>query len=190
MVALTSRGHVAALVLCLGAPSMNALAAAPPREYQVKAAFLYNFAKYVQWPPDGPAARTGTFAITIVGQDPFGPSLDETLQGRTIGGLKIVIRRTAAAGELEASPIVFISDSERGQIPDILRRLEGAATLTVAEVDHFAERGGIIRFRMDGDRVRLDINPTAAERARLKISSELLKLARIVGPPPPGGKGR
>jgi hypothetical protein len=179
-----------ALILCLAAAARGAGGAEPPREYQVKAAFLYNFAKYVQWPPDAPAAGTRTFAITIVGQDPFGPSLEETLQGKTIGGQKIVIRRAATAAEMEASHIVFISGSEKGQMPDILRRLEGAATLTVAETDHFAERGGIIRFRMDGDRVRLDINPTAAERARLKISSELLKLARIVGPAPSGGRGR
>jgi hypothetical protein len=183
--------HLAALILCLAAATMDGGAAEPPREYQVKAAFLYNFAKFVQWPQDGPTAGgPRTFAITIVGQDPFGPSLEETLQGKTIDGQKIVIRRAATAAEMEASQIVFISGSEKGQMPDILRRLEGAATLTVAETDHFAERGGIIRFRMDGDRVRLDINPTAAERARLKISSELLKLARIVGPAPRGGRGR
>jgi uncharacterized protein DUF4154 len=151
-------------------------------EYQVKAAFLYNFAKYVQWPADAPVAQTGTFVITILGHDPFGPSLDETLKGKVIDGLKVVVRRAGSPEDLGASQIVFISDSERGQLPHILKRLEGTATLTVAEMDQFAERGGVIRFRMDGDRVRLDINPGAAARARLKISSELLKLARIVRP--------
>jgi hypothetical protein len=185
-----TRESVLALWLCLAAPALEARTAEAPREYQVKAAFLYNFAKYVQWPPDGAAARTRTFAITILGEDPFGSSLDATLEGKTVGNVKIVLRRAAHAGELETSQIVFISDSERAQIPDILRRLEGQATLTVADTDHFAERGGIIRFRVDGDRVALDINPVAAERARLKISSELLKLARIVGPAPPGGRGR
>jgi len=151
-------------------------------EYQVKAAFLYNFAKYVQWPADVPAARTRTFVITILGRDPFGASLDQTLQGKAVDSLRVVVRRAATPGDLEASQIVFISDSERAQVPEILERLEGTATLTVAEMDQFAERGGVIRFRMDGDRVRLDINPAAAARARLKISSELLKVARIVGP--------
>jgi len=150
-------------------------------EYQVKAAFLYNFAKYVQWPADAQAVQTGTFVITVLGNDPFGPSLDETLRGKTIDRLKVVVRRASTAEELRASQIVFISASERGQLPVILKRLEGAPTLTVAEMDDFAERGGVIGFRMDGDRVRLDINPSAAARARLRISSELLKLARIVG---------
>jgi hypothetical protein len=92
-----------------------------------------------------------------------------------------VLRRAGRPEELRASQIVFISASEHGQLPEILKRLEGAPTLTVAEMDDFAERGGVIRFRMEGDRVRLDINPSAAARARLRISSELLKLARIVG---------
>jgi hypothetical protein len=151
-------------------------------EYHVKAAFLYNFARYVQWPADASTARTGTFVITILGNDPFGPSLDETLQGKVIGRLKVVVRRAGKPEELEASQIVFITNSERGQLPEILKRLEGTPTLTVGEMDHFAERGGVIRFRMDGDRVRLEINPSAAARAQLKISAELLKLARIVGP--------
>lgn len=158
-------------------------AEADPRagEYQVKAAFLYNFARYVQWPPDAPAVQTGTFVITVLGDDPFGPSLDATLRGKTIDRLKVVVRRAASPEALRASQIVFISESEHGQLPTILKRLEGAPTLTVAEMDDFAERGGVIGFRMDGDRVRLDINPSAAARARLRISSELLKLARIVG---------
>jgi hypothetical protein len=151
------------------------------REYEVKAAFLYNFAKYVRWPADAPAARTGTFVITVLGRDPFGASLDETLNGKAIDSLKVVLRRADTPEELRASQIVFISDSQRGQLSEILKRLEGTSTLTVADMEHFAERGGVIGFRMDGDRVRLDINPSAAERARLKISSELLKLARIVG---------
>jgi hypothetical protein len=172
-----------AVVLLLLAGSLLA-AEADQRagEYQVKAAFLYNFAKYVQWPADAPAVQTGTFVITVLGNDPFGPSLDETLRGKTIDRLKVVVRRAGNPEEVGASQIVFISESQRGQLPAILKRLEGTPTLTVAEMDHFAERGGVIRFRMDGDRVRLDINPAAAARARLKISSELLKLARIVGP--------
>jgi hypothetical protein len=179
VVALRSR---AALALLLAAPSLAAASAEAPTEYQVKAAFLYNFAKYVQWPEDAPARRTGSFVITILGRDPFGASLDRTLQGRAVDRLRVVVRRAATAGELEESQIVFISDSERKQVPEILKRLEGTPTLTVAEMDHFAEHGGVIGFRMEGERIRLDINPSAAERARLKLSSELLKLARIVGP--------
>jgi hypothetical protein len=175
------KGTAAALALLALAGAARGAGMEPPAptEYHVKAAFLYNFAKFVQWPADVP---TRAFVITILGRDPFGASLDETLQGKAIGTLKVVVRRAGTPEELGASQIVFISESERAQVPGILKRLEGTPTLTVAEIDHFAERGGVIRFRMDGDRVRLDINPSAAERARLKISSELLKLARIVGP--------
>jgi len=178
------KGTPKAVALLLLAGSMLGAESDPVAvgEYHVKAAFLYNFAKYVQWPADAPTARAGTFVITILGNDPFGPSLDEILKGKMIDRLKVVVRRAGGPEDLGASHIVFISDSQRGQLPEILKRLEGTPTLTVAEMDHFAERGGVIRFRMDGDRVRLDINPGAAARARLKISSELLKLARIVGP--------
>jgi hypothetical protein len=171
----------AVALLLLAASLLGAEGDQRAGEYQVKAAFLYNFAKYIQWPADAPAVQTGTFVITVLGNDPFGPSLDETLRGKTIDGLKVVLRRAGRPEELRASQIVFISASEHGQLPEILKRLEGAPTLTVAEMDDFAERGGVIRFRMEGDRVRLDINPSAAARARLRISSELLKLARIVG---------
>jgi hypothetical protein len=173
----------AAALLLLAGPLLGADAETRAvGEYHLKAAFLYNFAKYVQWPADASTARTGAFVITILGNDPFGPSLDEILQGKVIDHLKVVVRRAGKPEEMEASQIVFISDSQRGQLPEILKRLQGTPTLTVAEMDHFAEHGGVIRFRMDGDRVRLEINPGAAARARLKLSSELLKLARIVRP--------
>ncbi len=178
MVRAAARG---AAVLLLAGSSLGAGADREVGEYFVKAAFLYNFAKFVQWPADASNSRTGTFVITVLGNDPFGASLDETLKGKTIDRLRVVVRRAATTAELGDSQIVFISDSQRGHLPEILKRLEGTATLTVAEMDRFAERGGVVGFRMDGDRVRLDINPAAAARARLKISSELLKLARIVG---------
>jgi hypothetical protein len=171
-----------AALLVLAVPSLAAGTPEGPTEYQVKAAFLYNFAKYVQWPADAPARRAGTFVITVLGHDPFGTSLDRVLDGKAVDTLRVVVRRAATAEELEESQIVFISDSERGQVREILKRLEGTATLTVAEMDRFAEHGGVIRFRNDGERIRLDINPMAAGRARLKLSSELLKLARIVSP--------
>ncbi len=150
-------------------------------EYQVKAAFIYNFAKFVEWPPDAVRTAEGGFVITILGEDPFGAILDDTLRGRTINAQRIIIRRAARAEDVRDSRIVFISDSERENLPRILKRLAGAAILTVGEMDHFAERGGIICFKTDDkDRIRLEINAAMAEQARLRISSELLKLARIV----------
>ncbi len=149
-------------------------------EYQVKAAFLYSFAKFVEWPSDAAGRDRDTFVICILGEDPFDGTLDQLLRGKTAEGKKIAVRRVARTEDVGHSEILFISDSEKERLPRILKGLEGAATLTVGEMDHFAERGGVVRFRMERNRVRLEINVANAEQARLKISSELLKLARIV----------
>lgn len=174
------------IALLLGLLLLPAAAAAadagpaPPAEYEVKAAFLYNFARFVEWPA-GAGAMEDSFVITILGEDPFGGVLDDMLDGKVVDGRRVVVHRTHRADEVRDSRILFISDSEQPHLPAILKRLEGAATLTVGEMDRFAERGGVIRFRTERSRVRLEINLAVAERARLKISSELLKLARIVG---------
>ena len=165
-------------------PAAIGPAATGPAEYEVKAAFLYNFARFVEW-PEAPAGD-GPFVITVLGRDPFGAALDDTLRGKTIGQRRIEIRRASRSEDLAGSRIGFISDSERDRLPAILKSLEASPVLTVGEMDEFAERGGVIRFRVEQDRVRLDINVAAAERARLRISSQLLKLARIV-PPGTGG---
>ena len=171
------------LLLLLGAAFTAASGAElAPGEYEVKAAFLYNFAKFVEWPPEGwPAWKEG-FVITILGDDPFGATIDDTLQGKTVDNRRVMVRRARRPEDVGSTQILFISDSEGEELSRVLKRLEGAAILTVGQMDQFAERGGVIRFRMEKSRVRLEINPAAAERAKLKISSELLKLARIVGP--------
>jgi hypothetical protein len=144
----------------------------------VKAAFLYNFARYVDWPQD---RVVGSFVITVLGEDPFGPSLDEVLDGKTLEGRPIVLRRVARAEDAGGSQILFIADSESERLRSILDYLGGQAILTVGETAQFADGGGVIGFRLEDDRVRLDVNLSAAQRSGLRISSELLKLARIVG---------
>jgi len=150
-------------------------------DVQVKVAYLYNIAKYTKWPADIGAGRPDVFAIAILGADPFGAALDDMLHGKTVGESKVVIRRIARPEDLEDARILYISESEADQLPRILKRLDGTAVLTVGEMSRFAERGGVIELKTEGGRVRLEINLGAGERARLKISSELLKLARIVG---------
>ena len=152
-----------------------------PTEYEVKAAFLYHFARYVEWPPDGFPPGGDAFVITVLGDDPFGPALDEALQGKTIRDRRLVVRRVTRPEDVGASQILFIGDSESQDLPRILHRIEASPILTVGEAPHFAERGGMIRFDKDRDRVGFEINVGSAERARLRISSQLLKLARIVG---------
>jgi hypothetical protein len=174
--------ELAAVVLLLGAPlTLATVSAQTPTEYQVKAAFLYNFAKFIQWPSDAQADE-GAFVITILGRDPFGSALDDTLQGKTIDSRKISLRRVSHAEDVGSSQILFVGDSERDRLPQILKQIGTRAVLTVGEMNQFAERGGVIRFRMDQDRIRFEINVAAAERSRLRISSQLLKLAEIIDP--------
>jgi hypothetical protein len=168
--------------LLLGAPLPAAAESAEaPTEYGVKAAFLYNFAKFIQW-PSAPRADEGPFVITILGRDPFGTALEDTLRGKKIDNQRILLRRVSRAEEVGSSRILFISDSERDRLPRILDLIGTNAVLTVGEMSRFAERGGVIRFKVDQDRIRLEINLAAARRSGLRISSQLLKVAQIVDP--------
>jgi hypothetical protein len=163
-----------------GGPGVTA---APPvvGEYQVKAAFLLHFTRYVEWPAQGFPAEGEPFVITLLGEDPFGDSLEAALQDRTVRERPLAIRRVARLEDVGRSQILFIGGSDSEDLPRILRRLDAAPTLTVGESPHFAEQGGMVRFRRDRDRVGFDINVASTERAGLRISSQLLKLARIVG---------
>jgi hypothetical protein len=155
-------------------------------EYEIKAAFLYNFARYVEWPPGTLPATGDAFVLTVLGEDPFGEALDTIVRDRTIRDRRLTVRRVARVEDVGESQILFISRSEADDLPRILRRLEAAPILTVGETPQFAERGGMIRFRREGERIGFDINVASTERAGLRVSSQLLKLARIVGA---SGKG-
>jgi hypothetical protein len=174
-VALVGRVAVAAGLLLLGSGGATAPA---PTEYEVKAAFLYNFAKYVEW-PSAPAADA-PFVICVLGQDPFGGLLDQTLSGKSIRERPLEVRRCAGVEEAAQAQIVFVGTSERADLPRILQALHGRPVLTVGEMDRFAERGGMVGFRVQGELVRFDINADQVAKAGLRMSSQLLKLARIV----------
>jgi hypothetical protein len=149
-------------------------------EYQIKAAYLYYFSTYVDWPPESPSRTGEPLVIGVLGVDPFGAILDDTLRGKTINNRRFVVKRFQNIKEARDSHLLFISTSERDRLPSILKTLEGAAVLTVGEIDQFASRGGQIAFRMEDKKVRFDINVAAVERAGLKISAQLMKLGRIV----------
>lgn len=148
-------------------------------EYQVKAAFLYNFTKYVEWPQNA-FGDNPTFTIGIVGKDPFGRMLEKTIEGKSADGKEIVIKRFARADDVQPCPILFVSESEKNKVGKILEQLGKSGTLTVSESDQFLQRGGIINFVIQNDRVRFEINTGAADRAGIKISSRLLSLAKNV----------
>jgi hypothetical protein len=147
-------------------------------DLQVKVAYLYNFARYVTWP--SPTGGSDGFVIAILGTDPFGLELEDMLREKKVRGSPVVIRRASRLEEVGEAHILYISESEADELPRILKRLEGTPVLSVGELSRFAERGGMIQLRTEGNSVRLEINVGTADRARLKISSELLKLARIV----------
>ena len=155
----------------------------PPTEYEVKAAFLYNFARFVEWPAETFHDAQEPFVIAVLGRDPFGSVLDDTVSGKTVLGRRIEVRRASRVEEARDAQIVFVCASERSTTPIILKALERPGLLTVGEVDGFAQSGGAINFTMQGRKVRFEINPTTAEQARLKMSSQLLKLATLVAGP-------
>lgn len=155
----------------------------PPSEYEVKAAFLCSFAEYVEWP----AGRGDGLTIGILGDDPFGPMLDDVVRNRAVQTKALQVKRLRRVEDARTCQIVYVSGSEQQGLSAILRSLadgaEGSAppsVLTVSDLEGFTKHGGIIGFVLVSKRVRFQINVRAAERAGLKISSRLLKLAQIV----------
>jgi len=149
------------------------------QEYEVKAAFLFNFAKFVEWPADAFTSANEPLVLGILGADPFGDSL-RSLEDKSAGGRKIVIKRFADAEALEKCHILFISRSLAKDLPQILTTTRNWNVLTVGEMRGFAEAGGIINFVLADKKIRFEINVDAAHQAGLKISSQLLKVAKIV----------
>ena len=150
-------------------------------EYQVKAAYLFNFLKFVEWPAEAFGDPLAPIVIGIVGDDPFGNALPQVVIGKTVQGRDLVIRKYRAGEDLRASHILFISASEKKRLPQLLASLHGSNVLTVADVDGFLEEGGMIRLYSEGDRVRFAINVDATMMAKLKVSSKLLSLAHVAG---------
>ena len=150
-----------------------------PTEYEVKAAYLYNFGKFVQWPSSA-LANGNSFPICVLGRDPFGATLDSTTLGESINTKKIVIKRIASAEEAPGCRILFISSSEESRLREILRALDSTSVLTVSELPHFTRDGGMVQFVMEANRVRFEVNLTVAENASLVLSSQLLKVATAV----------
>jgi hypothetical protein len=167
------------LVLLSDAPSLCPQAS-PPSEYQVKAAFLFNFAKFIDWPQGSFASPQSPFSICILGKDPFGRSIDDSLRGKTIGDHPVNVLRVKDTVEARRCQILFASAVESRNISGILGGLHGTSVLLVGEADGFAASGGTIQFTLEENHVRFLINTDAADRAGLKFSSKLLALAKIV----------
>lgn len=151
-----------------------------PGEYQVKAVYLYNFGRFVDWTATLPATKADSFAICVIGQDPFGRILDSTLAGELIDQRKVIARRISRPQDAASCQVLFISLSEDGRLKDILLPLDKLRVLTVSDISHFSDRGGMIQFVLEKDKIRFQINLSNTERAGLSLSSELLKVAIAV----------
>jgi hypothetical protein len=156
-------------------PLLPLLASDVSLEYQVKAVYLFNFAKFVEWPPE---AQAGPLTICVAGQNPFGEALDEALRGETVNSRPLAARVIPAPDP--GCHMIFVPQGAASTA--YLRAARGSATLTVGEAPDFLAQGGIINFILEGGKVRFQIDSKAAERAELRISSHLLRLAR--GPEP------
>ena len=168
-------GFLLACALCGANGSAGAVANS---EYRVKAAFLYNFMKFVEWPGDG-LNTPGTLTLGIIGKDPFGDALDE-VRGKTAKGRRVVVLHLHGAEEVRECDLLFVCASERGRLTQILRSVQNLRILTVADQDGFCQAGGMINLVFIKNRVGFEVNAAAATRARLRVSSQFLKLARLV----------
>lgn len=149
-------------------------------EYPVKLAFLYNFTKFVEWPPDSYHSPNAPLVICIVGKDPFSPDIEGELRTRTVGSHPIEVRTLRPSDILNACHMVFVPATAEDQASRIVRGLKGSSTLTVGETEGFAVLGGIINLTAEGNKLHFEVNLVAAERASLKISANMLALAKIV----------
>ena len=152
-------------------------------EYLIKAGFIFNFAKFVDWPPTTFAQPDSPIVIGILGTDPFGAIIDQIVQEKKIGGRGFVVRRLkwgTDLKDLKECKILFVGASERVHIDELVQIVKGLPILTVGETPGFAERGGVIRLVLEDNKVRFEVNVEAARQAGLTISSRLLTLARII----------
>jgi hypothetical protein len=153
---------------------------AHPTEYDVKAAYLFNFSRFVVWPARGAETANESFAICVLGRDPFGSSLTATIARETVAGKNVVAKQIVSPQDAGHCQVLFISSSEDRRLKQILEVLGTESILTVSDLPRFTERGGMVQFVLVENRVRFEVNSATTERAGLTLSSELLKVAANV----------
>jgi hypothetical protein len=181
MASLPQALHGLILAVCAflyGAP----LAAQSPglTEYEIKAGFLFNFTKFVEWPEGTFANSSAPIILGIVGENPFGNLLTETATGKLVNGRPVLVRQFKDRQDLRSCQVLFVASSEKKHIGEILGNLKGSRVLTIGEGDTFAQAGGMIAFVVEGNKVRLEIDLQSASDAHLKISAKVIAVARLV----------
>jgi hypothetical protein len=179
MALLRLYGLLVVSCVLVGATTLDLRAAAAEGdrldEHHVKAAFLFNFAKFIQWPTSD---RSETLVVGVLGQNPFNEVLEAVVTGKSVNGREVVVRQLRNEDDVRAFHIIFIAASEARRGARILERVGGASVLTVGETPQFLREGGIVQFYVRENRVRFDINSAGANQAGLRISSQLLSLAK------------
>jgi len=179
------------LAFCLagGLPPGWAAAAEPPADLaaEIKAALLFNFAKFVEWPAEAFPDLSAPMTFCVYGEDSVGAGLEALIRGETLSGRRLAVRRLRDLQQVRECHLLFVSAAEKGRVSETLAALRDARVLTVGEGADFLGRGGMIRLFLEQNRMRFDINLDAAEKSGLKISSKLLRLAQAVNPQRRGG---
>lgn len=152
----------------------------PTRENQVKAVFLFNFTQFIEWPSNAFTSHESPFIIGVLGNDPFGNYLEETVKGEKMMNHPLTVQHYKDLRELQRCHLLFIAYSDPQKIREALDALRGRKTLTVSDSDNFAEEGGMIRFFTQDNKIKLQINLTTAKAADLNISSKLLRVSEII----------
>ncbi len=165
--------------MLIGISASGSLFAGSHKEYQLKAAYIYNFSKFVTWPPWAFSNRNQPFAICVLGQDPFG-NLLEVLSRKRVKKREIIVRRPGSAKQAKGCHILFVSHSVASRWPAILEEISDNPILTVGDTSGFAQEGGMINFYRAGNKIRFEINREMLEESGLKASSTMLQVGRIV----------
>lgn len=148
-----------------------------PTEYQIKAAFVYNFVKFVEWPPQAFAKPSSPIVVGVLGENVFGDNLEQAIHGKVINNRPLEFEACHSLTEATNCQVLFISGSEKGRFPEIFAALQGKSILTVGDTDRFCAAGGMINFIIVERKIRFQINEASARKAGLTISSDLLSLA-------------
>lgn len=167
---------VAAVVLLLCA---TCRADAPAREYQVKAAFIFNFTQFIEWPADAFPNEGAPFVVAVVGKDPFDGALEKIMSGKTVRGRSIEVQHFATAADIKHCQILFVPASEDASLGDILAKTAKDSVLVVGESDSVMDAGAAVRLFLEDAKMRFELNTDVCDAAKLRVSSKLMRLARL-----------
>lgn len=177
---MTFRRALLILGILAGSAAARAAQSEQAPEYDLKAAFLYNFGTFTEWPAKAFSAPDAPFVVGVAGKDPFGAALEDTFRGQTVQNRRAEIRRSDDLAKLKGAHVLFVPAGEKARFKEIVEAFRGTSTLVVGESEGFAAGGGVLNLFIENKRLGFEVNPAAAKRAGLTLSSKLLRLARIV----------